>query len=68
MKVIFSPTEKRILDRQTGRVANKVVTTKGHESCSPRYVNMIINGEREINSQKSMDILNVIYEFLQFLK
>lgn len=60
MTASFTDTEKNILQGQAAKVALK-------HNCSKAYVNMIIRGEREINSDLGKDIHTDLMALIKLL-
>jgi hypothetical protein len=50
MRASFTPEQKKLLQGQSGKLANK-------HNCSQTYVNLIIRGEREVNSELAKKVL-----------
>lgn len=61
MKAQFTKAEKEILRGQSAKLAKK-------HGCSKTYIQLIINGSRNTDSEKAQAILNDLKELIKLLK
>lgn len=61
MVASFSESEKKILKGQSSKIAQKY-------NCTQRYVNYIINGDRNINNELSNNIFNDLNAVVHLLR
>lgn len=60
MRASFTPDEKKLLQGQSSKLANKY-------NCSQAYVNMIIRGQREVNSELAQKVLSDLKNLINLL-